>query len=251
MPDLRGRIVCVTGSARRVGRAIALAFAEQGAHLVIHYASASSQPDAESAAAEVREYGGDALVVGGNQSNAAEVAALFGAIHAHFGRLDVQVNSAAIFKRTPLLEITEAEWDEVMGINLKGPFLLTQHAARLMQGNGGGVIINISDNSGLHPWAARPHHSISKAGVIMLTQVSALALAQSGIRVNCVVPGPVLVPADADESVLSELAAGLPVGHIGSPRNIADACLFFAQNDFATGSILRVDGGEGLAHGET
>ncbi|NJO06194.1 MAG: SDR family oxidoreductase, partial [Chloroflexaceae bacterium] len=165
--------------------------------------------------------------------------------------LDVMVNSAFDLYAGDLLNLAEAEWDTVLDTNLKGPFLLTQQAGRLMQANDGGVIINISDNSGLHPWANRPHHSVSKAGLIMLTQVSALALAPYRVRVNCVVPGPVLVPADADESVLSEIAAGLPVQHIGNPANIADACLFLVRNPFTTGSVLHVDGGERLVGGQT
>jgi len=251
MQDLAGKIVFVTGSARRVGRAIALEFARQGANLVIHHASRSSADDAQSAAAEVRQMGGEALVVSGNQANTEDVQKMFAAVSKNYGTLDVMVNSAAIFKRTNLLDISEEEWDLVMGINLKGPFLLTQQAAHLMKENGGGVIINISDNSGLNAWASRPHHSISKAGVIMLTQVSALSLADHHIRVNCVIPGPVLVPADADASILDEIADALPIGHIGNPQNIADACVFLVKNNFATGSILRVDGGEGLAGGET
>lgn len=252
MSDLQGKIIFVTGSARRVGRAIALAFAEQGANLVIHHSSPRSADDAHSAAEAVRAFSGDALVVSGNQANSDDLDTIFAQIAQHYGKLDVMVNSAAIFKRTDLLDISEEEWDQVMNINLKGPFMLTQRAARLMiASERAGVIINISDNSGLNAWASRPHHSISKAGVIMLTQVAALSLAAHNIRVNCVVPGPVLVPADADESVLEEIADALPIGHIGNPGNIADACLFFARNPFATGSILRVDGGEGLAGGET
>ncbi len=251
MTPFENKVVFVTGSARRVGRAIALAFAAQGANLVVHHSSPRSADDAESAAEEARNLGRDVIVVSGNQAHSDDVRQMFAAVENHYGRLDVMVNSAAIFKRTDLLDITEEEWDLVMGINLKGPFMLTQHAARLMQQHDGGVIINISDNSGLNAWASRPHHSISKAGVIMLTQVSALALAPHNIRVNCVIPGPVLVPADADESVLDEIAAALPVGHIGNPGNIADACMFLAGNDYATGTILRVDGGEGLAGGET
>jgi len=254
MSVFENKVVFVTGSARRVGRAIALAFAEQGANMVIHHSSPNSAEEAQSAAEEVRKLGGDAIVIGGNQADSADVKRMFDAVAMHYGKLDVMVNSAAIFKRTNLLDITEDEWDLVMNINLKGPFLLTQNAARLMiKGNReqGGVIINISDNSGLNAWASRPHHSISKAGVIMLTQVSSLALAQHKIRVNCVIPGPVLVPAGSDESVLDEIAAALPIGHIGNPGNVADACIFLVKNDYATGTILRVDGGEGLAGGET
>lgn len=245
------KVVFVTGSARRVGRSIALAFASEGANLIIHHASPSSADDAQSAADEARQMGRDVLVISGNQGSSDDVMAMFQQVRDYYGRLDVMINSAAIFKRNDLLDISESEWDMVMEINLKGPFLLTQHAARLMKDQERGVIINISDNSGLNAWASRPHHSISKAGVIMLTQVAALSLAQYGIRVNCVVPGPVLVPAGDDDSVLDEIANALPIGHIGNPRNIAHACMFLAENDFATGSILRVDGGEGLAGGET
>lgn len=248
--DLKGKVVCVTGSARRVGRAIALAFAAQGANVVIHHSN--SDADAASAAEEARALGVEALIVKGDQAQPDDVTRMFGEIQARFGRLDVQVNSAAIFKKGDLLDISLEEWHDVIGVNLTGPFLCTQAAGRLMRdGGAGGVIINISDNSGLNAWAARPHHSIAKAGVIMLTQVGALSLAKHGIRVNCVVPGPVLRPAGEPESVLDAVAAALPVGHIGSPQNIAYACVFLAMNDFATGAILRIDGGEGLAGGET
>lgn len=249
---LDGKVVLVTGSARRVGRAIMLRFAQAGADVVVHFSSAGSRDDGESAAEEARALGVRAVVVQGDQSRSADVVEMFAAIRADYGRLDVLVNSAAMFQRKDLLDVTEADWDRVMGVNLKGPFMLTQQAARLMvEGGQGGVIINISDNSGLNGWAARPHHSISKAGVVMLTQVSALALAEHQIRVNCVVPGPVLQPADAADDVLAEIAAGLPLGRIGSPDYIADACLFLVQNPFVTGAVLRVDGGEGLAKAET
>lgn len=248
--ELMEKVVLVTGAARRVGRAIALEFARRGAHLVIHHGS--SEADAVSTAAEARRLGVEALVVRADQSDPAQVKALFGAVRERYGRLDVLVNSAAGFTRTPLLEVGYDEWQRVLGVNLGGPFLCTQHAARLMIAGGrGGAIVNISDNSGLRPWKSRPAHSVSKAGVIMLTQVSALALAEHGIRVNCVVPGPVLPPAGQPESALDDIARGLPVGHIGEPDDIARACVFLATSDFATGSIVRVDGGEGLVGGET
>jgi NAD(P)-dependent dehydrogenase (short-subunit alcohol dehydrogenase family) len=248
--DLKDRVVCVTGSARRVGRAIALGFAQEGAHLVIHHHA--SPEEAAGAVEEVRSYGVDALVVSADQFDPAAVECLFCAIRAHYGRLDVMVNSAAGFKQTPLLDVTFSEWQAVLGVNLTGPFLCTQQAARLMIAGGqGGAIINISDNSGLNPWPARPHHSISKAGVIMLTQVAALALAEHNIRVNCVVPEPVLRPAGEPEEVLDAIAQGLPLKRIGHPQDIARACVFLARNDFATGAIVRVDGGEGLARRET
>ncbi len=228
-----------------------LAFAGQGAHVVIHHGR--SPDDAAHAAAEARAHGVDTLVVAADLSDPDAIATLFDRIQEHYGRLDVLVNSAATFKRNHILDISRAEWESVMQTNLRAPFLCTQHAARMMTANDpkGGVILNISDNSGLNGWATRPHHSISKAGVIMLTHVAALDLAVHNIRVNCVVPGPVLVPAGGDDSVIAEIVAELPLKRMGNPQDIARALVFLARNDFVTGTVLRVDGGEGLAGGET
>ena len=248
--NLEQTVALVTGSARRVGRAIALEFARQGANVVIHHSN--SPEDAQSAAEEARALGVQAMVVRANQADQGDVRAMFEAVREHFGRLDVLVNSAASFKKGDFLEIGFEEWQSVIDTNLTGPFLCTQHAAKLMVAGGrGGAIINISDNSGLKPWKSRPHHSIAKAGVIQLTQVAALALARHNIRVNCVVPGPVLRPAGEPEAALEKIAAGLPLGRIGEPNDIARACVFLASNDFATGTIMRMDGGEGLIGGET
>lgn len=247
--DLEGRVVFVTGSARRVGRAIAMAFAEQGANLVIHHVSPGSAAQARSAVEEITSQGLDALLVRGDQSDPDEVARMVAEIRDHYGRLDVMVNSAAILKRTELLDVTYEEWQRVIDVNLTGPFLLTQHAARLMiETETAGVIINISDNSGLNPWPAYPHAGVSKAGLVMLTKVASLALAPHDIRVNCVVPGPVLAPPDK-QRVFERIVDRLPLGRAGSPAHVGHACVFLAQNDFATGTILRVDGGEGIARG--
>jgi NAD(P)-dependent dehydrogenase (short-subunit alcohol dehydrogenase family) len=241
---LKDKVVCVTGSARRVGRAIALGFAREGANVVIHHHS--SDEEAESAAEEALSLGVDAFIVKANQADPADVARMFEEIQARYGRLDVMVNSAANYKKSPLLEINYDEWQSVLGVNLTGPFLCTQHAGRLMVESGNsGVIINISDNSGLKPNKARPHHSIAKSGIIMLTRVSALALGEHNIRVNCVVPGPVLQGQESDEH-WEQLAERLPIGRTGHPDYVAAACRFLVTNDFATGAILHVDGGEGL-----
>lgn len=244
--DLVGKIVFVTGSARRVGRAVAMAFADQGANLVIHHVSPSSAEHARSAVEEIKSRGLDAIIVRGDQSNPEAVARMFAQVKGHYGRLDVMVNSAAVLRRTEFLDVTHEEWQRVVDVNLTGPFLLTQCAARLMiEAEVAGVIINIGDNSGLNPWPAYPHTSVSKAGLIMLTKVAALALAPHGVRVNCVVPGPVLAPPDR-QKVFERIVEQLPLGHAGSPAQVGHACVFLAQNEFATGTILRVDGGEGL-----
>jgi NAD(P)-dependent dehydrogenase (short-subunit alcohol dehydrogenase family) len=248
MSGFDGKVVFVTGSARRVGRAIALAFADEGADLVIHHASPSSAEAAGTAVVEAKERGVDALITTGDQGDPDHVSRMLMEVRGYYGRVDVLVNSAALFEREQFLDIDYEGWQRVLGVNLTGPFLLTQGAARLMMEAGsGGVIINIADNGGLNGWVSYPHHSVSKAGLVMLTRVAALSLAEHGIRVNCVVPGPVLLPPGSTEAAEERLAAALPLGRLGSPDNVAQACVFLAQNDFATGSILRVDGGEGAA----
>lgn len=248
MLDLKERVAFVTGSARRVGRAISLAFAEQGASLVIHHVSPSSAEKARTTVDEAKALGVDAMITTGDQSNPDHVSRMFMEVRGYYGRLDVMVNSAALFERANLLDVDYEAWQRVMDVNLTGPFLLTQRAARLMiETEDPGVIINIGDNGGLTGWVSYPHHSVSKAGVVMLTKVSALALADHNIRVNCVVPGPVLLPPGSTSAMEERMAASLPVGRLGAPENVAHACVFLAQNDFATGSVLRVDGGEGIA----
>src|SRR5262249_54224319 len=128
--ELKDKVVCVTGAARRVGRAIGLEFARQGAHLVIHHSSSDAQ--AESAAQDGRALGVEALIVKANVAEPSAVARMFETISSRYGRLDVMVNSAAGFTRTPLLQVSYDEWQSVLGVNLSGPFLCTQHAARLM-----------------------------------------------------------------------------------------------------------------------
>lgn len=241
----KDKVVLVTGSARRVGRAIVLGFAQSGAKVVVHHHN--SDAEAESAADEVRALGAEALVVKADQSKPDEVTRLFTTIADHYGRLDVLVNSAANYMRTPLLDVSFEEWQTVLGVNLTGPFLCTQAAARLMIAQGqGGSIINIGDNGGLKPWKTRPHHSVSKAGVLMLTKVSAVSLGEYGIRVNCVIPGPVLQGDGESDALWHDLALKLPIKRTGQPQNVVDACLFLAGNDFVTGAILNVDGGEQL-----
>jgi NAD(P)-dependent dehydrogenase (short-subunit alcohol dehydrogenase family) len=241
--SLKNKVVLVTGSARRVGRAIMMSFAREGAHVVIHHHS--SPEEAESAAAEARALGVEALVIQGNHAQHAEVAANFDAVRTHFGRLDILVNSAGVFKDGDLLDISPEEWETVISANLSAPFWCTQQAGRLMRDSqAAGVIINIGDNGGLRPWEKRPHHSISKAGVVMLTEVTAKSLSRYGIRANCIVPGPVLPSPGMDEAYWNKVTERILLKRSGEPEDISRAAVFIAKNDFITGAILRVDGGE-------
>jgi NAD(P)-dependent dehydrogenase (short-subunit alcohol dehydrogenase family) len=245
LESLREKVVVVTGSARRVGRGIALGFADAGANLVIHHSN--SDHEAERTAADARALGVEALIVKGDHASAADVAANFDQILSHYGRVDVLVNSASIFEQTDLLDIPIDEWDSVIDINLRAPFLCTQHAGRIMRSASiPGAIINIADTSGLRPWAARPHHSISKAGLVMLTQVTASSLASYQIRANALVLGPVLPSTGQSDESWEATVARLPLKRSGDPDDVARAAIFLATNDFITGAVLRVDGGEYL-----
>ena len=243
--SLKGKVVFVTGSARRVGRGIALGFALQGANLVIHHSS--SDNEAQQTVQEARALGVEALIVKGDYSHHDEIARNFEQVEAHYGRLDVMVNSASNFHQTPLLDIPPDEWQSVINVNLSAPFWCTQHAGRLMRDQHiPGCIINIADNSGLRPWAKRPHHSISKAGLIMLTEVTARALAPYQIRANCLVLGPILPSPGMTDQDWHNIENRLPLKRSGTVDDVARAAIYLATNDYVTGAILRVDGGEWL-----
>jgi pteridine reductase len=165
---------------------------------------------------------------------------------AQWSRLDILVNSAAIMQQKPFLEITPQDWDTTIGINLKGPFLFSQHAGRMMMAQDtGGIIVNIADEAGLTPWLRYVHHSVSKAGVVMLTRATALALAPK-VRVNAIAPGPILKPNGWTDERWERLRPSTPLGRLGSPQDIVEAVLYLIRADFVTGHVLVVDGGRML-----
>ena len=242
--DLTGKVALVTGSAHRVGKAIALELAQRGVHQVVHYSS--SEKEALQTASEIAALGLQTIQFKADQSDPAQVNQLFEAIQAAFGRLDILVNSASIFHQADFLTLSYEDWQRTLAINLSGPFLCTQRAARLMRENGqGGVIINISDTSVFKGWPAYPAHSVSKSGLLMLTKVAARALAPD-IRVNAIVPGMVLEPPGFDVVEGQRSAQRTPIKRPGSAEDVARAVAYLAEEDYLTGSVLTVDGGESL-----
>jgi len=242
---LTDKVALVTGSARRVGRVLALALAAEGVHIAVHYNRSAG--DAHDTVREIKSYGVDAVSFQADQSDPQQVNDLFDAIREQFGRLDILVNSASMFKKTDFFQLSYEEWQRVMNVNLTGPFLCSQAAARLMLGNDppGGVIINIVDNSALQPWPQYPHHSVSKAGLLMLTKVLARRLAPE-IRVNAIAPGPILKESNRTDESWARLAGRLPLQRTGTPEDVGRAVVFLAREDFLTGALLNVDGGEWL-----
>jgi 3-oxoacyl-[acyl-carrier protein] reductase/pteridine reductase len=229
------RRVLVTGSAKRIGRVIAIELAKRGFAVAIHY----NQSRAE--AERVAEECGGAPIFQANLGEVAQIRKLFEEVRGRFGNLHGLVNNAARFTRFDPLDITEADWDFIHEVNLKGTFFCCQEGAKQMLADGGGRIVNISSLGGIRPWADHAHYCASKAGLIMLTKALAKAWAPQ-ITVNSVAPG-VIAFNDVDARVQKMIDA-TPMRRSGTPEEIAEAVHFFlTASDFITGQTLAVDGG--------
>lgn len=245
--ELTGKVALVTGSAHRVGKAIALGLAKKGVNIVVHYHG--SDPDtARNTVQDIKSEGVDAIAVQCDLSDPNTIPTLIERVQDHFGKLDILVNSASVFPTQNFMDITFEDWDLTMNVNLRAPFILTQHAARLMQENDDakGAIINICDQGAFAPWPKRPHHGISKYALWMLTQVSAVALAPN-IRVNAVVPGPVM-KAKMSDAEWNQLGHELPLNKTGNPDDVSRAVIYLLSESFITGTKITVNGGEHLLY---
>jgi len=242
--QLAGKTALVTGSAHRLGRAIALALASRGCDLMVHYHRAEEQ--AAHTVAQARRLGVRAVPMRADLTSVSEIVSMFRSVDEELGGLDILVNSAAVLQRHEILQVSDEDWENTIRLNLKAPFFCTQQAARRMQTRNGGAIVNVSDLAALRPWPRFPVHSISKAGLEMLTKVSALALAPD-IRVNAVAPGPVLKPVGMAEGRWQEIGSSVPLGRPGSPQDVVEAVVFLIEDDYVTGETLTVDGGASLA----
>jgi pteridine reductase len=240
--ELRGKVALVTGSARRVGKAIALELAAQGMHLIVHH-SGSSTDEADETAEQIRAHGVHVEILPANLSDPEQIGVLFESVAIHFGRLDLLVNNAASFERATLYETSLDMWRRVLDLNLTAPMLCAQHAAPLM--HDGGAIINIIDMSAFKAWKTFAAHSVSKAGLKMLTEVMALTYAPN-IRVNAIAPGPVLRDEGNSPERWHQIGQHLPVQHTGEADDVARAVAFLAAQPFITGETLRVNGGDHL-----
>jgi pteridine reductase len=238
--ELEGKVALVTGAGRRLGRAMAQALAERGMTLGIHYhASADGARELET---DIRRRGGRAASFGADLGDAHAARSLPERVVAEFGRLDVLVNSAAIMHRIGFAETTPEEWDAVHALNLRSVFFCTQGAAPALRA-AKGKVVNLADLAGLEPWPGFAAHSISKAGVVMLTKVFALSLAPE-VTVNAIAPGAVLVPEDYSEEERQRLARSTPLRRLGNPSDVIAALLYLLEGgDFVTGEILVADGG--------
>lgn len=242
---LAGHRVLVTGAARRLGAALAQAFHAAGASVVIHYRGSADEAVALAAGLEAQRPG-SAVVLQGDLLQTAGLAQLVERAAAAFGGLDVLVNNASSFYPTPLGQISEAHWEELIGSNLKAPLFLAQAAAPWLRQRGG-LILNMLDIHARRPLAAHPVYCAAKAGLEMLTCSLALELAPE-VRVNGIAPGAILWPErGVDEQEKAAVLAEIPLGRTGSPADIAACALYFAREGrYLTGQVIAVDGGRHL-----
>ena len=242
---LAGKTVLITGAARRVGAEIARLMHASGANVVLHYRS--SAEDAAALERELNEARPDsALRAECDLLDIAQLPGLVGRALDAFGRLDVLINNASTFFPTPVGDITEIDWDDLLGTNLKAPLFLSQAAAPALH-ESGGLIINIADIHGMRPLRRYPVYSVAKAGLIMLTKSLARELGPQ-VRVNAVAPGPVMWPADGLDAALQEkIIRRTALKRPGSAAEVARACLFFASEAaYITGQVIAVDGGRSI-----
>jgi len=245
---LQRKVALVTGAAKRLGRAVVLRLAEEGADVVVHYRS--SQREAQEAVRDIEKLGRRAVAIGADLGSVAEIRRLVDEGAKHFGRLDILVNSAANFLPASMISTTDQVWDTALDTNLRAPFFCAQAAAAWL-GRTQGVIINFADTGGLLGWPGYIPHSVSKAGVIMLTKVLAKALAPE-VRVNAIAPGTITMEGDPPEWEADFIKLA-PLRRTGTPADITDTVLFLVQSKFITGQVVVVDGGRtlGLAAAES
>jgi pteridine reductase len=239
---LKNRVALVTGAGKRLGRAVALRLAAEGADVAVHYGK--SEEEAQEVVREIEKLGRRAAAFSAELRNVKAVRAMVAHVAGKFGGLDILINSAANFLETKFSETTEESWDASVDTNLKAPFFCTQTAAPYLGKSGKGVVINFADIGGLLGWKEFLPHSVSKAGVIMMTRILAKELAPR-VRVNAIAPGTITMPGDPafwEEDFIKRA----PLQRTGKPEDIADAVMYLVTAEFVTGQVLVVDGGRTL-----
>ena len=241
--DLTGRGVLITGG-RRIGATIAEELARAGADLVLSWNR--SEAEAREAAARIEALGRRAVLVQADVSRSEECARLVDEAAAALGRLDVLINMASIYRKVPYDELTDAEWDRVLRVDLGATHFCTRRAVEHMRRQGGGRVVNFTDwvaASGRPRYTGYVPYYVAKMGVLALTQALALELAPDNILVNAIAPGPILAPPGTSAGELEAVEKATPLGRWGGPLEIAKAVRFLIETDFVTGEAVRVDGG--------
>lgn len=249
--SLHGKVALVTGASRGIGRAIALRLARAGARVVV---CSRKRENVAPVAEEIRAGGGEALALEAHVGQTEQVEALVARTMEAFGRIDIAVNNAATNPHFgPILTADEGQWDKILDTNVKSAFRVAKAVVPHMQAQGGGKIINIASVAGLRPSPAMGVYSVSKAALIMLTQVLAVELAPFNIQVNAVAPGVIKTRFSQvlwqTPALAEQILKGTPAGRFGEPEEVAGVALFLASpaSDYITGAVFLVDGGMNVA----
>lgn len=248
---LEGKIALVTGASSGIGKATAVAFAREGAAVVV---AARREAETQETARQIRDAGGSAIAVATDVSSEPEVQALVETAIRTYGRLDVAFNNAGIFgAEGPVHNVTAEYWDSIMGVNLKGTWLCMKYEILAMLKQGSGSIVNMSSTAGVTGWGAAPLYSASKFGVVGLTKSAALQYASAGLRINAVCPA--FTRIESLDSILAlapeadnRMRASIPLGRIGTMEEVAEAVLWLSSDaaSFCVGHALVLDGGQTL-----
>ena len=241
--NLAGRVALVTGGAKRIGRAVAVQLAQEGADIVLHYRG--SDRAAQEVKSEIERLGRRALAFKADLRDLSQIRRLFEEAGKRFDRLDILVNNAAVFYPASIETTTEDSWDTALDTNLRAQFFCAQAAAPLLRQSGQGIIVNFASIGGLLAWPGFIPYCVSKAGVLMLTRCLAKALAPE-IRVNAIAPGTISMPSDPPEWEADYIRRA-PLGRTGTPEEIAAAVCFLIHSNFMTGQVLVLDGGRTLS----
>jgi len=245
--NLDGKVAVITGG-KRIGQVVARELAARGMDLVLSYRG--SKDEAEQTVADVVAAGRKATTVSGDVSKPADCVAIVEHAVGTFGRLDVLINMASIYRSTPLAKVTAEYWDTDLNVNLRSAFLCSHAAIPHMRRAGGGRIVNFADwlaRSGRPRYPDFTPYFVAKAGVVALTEALALEVAADDILVNAIAPGPIVAPPDMSQEEVAQVAAATPVGRWGGELEIAKAVILLCETDFITGETIRVDGGRHLA----
>jgi 3-oxoacyl-[acyl-carrier protein] reductase/pteridine reductase len=241
--NIKGKTALITGGAVRVGKAMTVALAEEGANVIVNYNSSAAA--AEETATEAKAFGVGALAIQCDVSNHEQVKTMIDTAAAEFGGIDILINSASWWRKTPFPMDDFSDWFKVFDILIHGAMYCCNYIAPIMKVAGEGAIINIVDNSAWRPFKGFAAHSVGKAGLLAFTRQLAVELAPE-IKVNAISPGPVLPPPEYTEAQNERTANRTPLKRWGTPQDVAEAMLYLVKSNYVTGEFITVDGGEKL-----